>query len=462
MKDARIRQYRIRTLLRLVDSGIFAVPKLQREFVWNGRKAAALLDSIYRRMPIGSIFVWETDRRNQYLLRKELHLLPPFDEANRRVWFLIDGQQRLSVLHQARIGQPRSTPDPRELDFSRVVYRLAHPDNNTGRAFDYRRPVPGEYIPLRDIVSPAWRYKLRHLPQYKLARIAECRDRVLSYHVPIVFVDTKDLNEVRELFVRINSLGTPVGSADRVFARAATMDLRQKAHELKHGLPKEFQVIRYETILLAFALVAKPDLGDVGERAYESVVREWEQPIERDESKTDAFLRLWSAFAVAFQKAVDYLKTHFCVLSEDFLPSENMLATLSLFFYHNPAQPDGRQQRQIRAWFWATGVAQRYSGRGYRANILSDAHLFRRLARTGRARFLLPDRIDPDDVKRSDYSRRSSLTGVFMCLLAKHQPRYLGNGLPVPKGEYAARANRKNRHHIYPKTLLAASVVRQK
>ncbi len=40
-------------LYNYLDGGKFAVPKLQRAFVWNGNKAAKLLDSIYRGMPIG-------------------------------------------------------------------------------------------------------------------------------------------------------------------------------------------------------------------------------------------------------------------------------------------------------------------------------------------------------------------------------------------------------------------------
>lgn len=70
--------------------GKFAVPKLQRAFVWNGRKAAMLLDSIYQGMPIGSLTIWDTSKRNKNLLRHTLHILPPFKDHNRRAWSLWD------------------------------------------------------------------------------------------------------------------------------------------------------------------------------------------------------------------------------------------------------------------------------------------------------------------------------------------------------------------------------------
>src|SRR4051812_29506259 len=79
----------------------FAVPKLQRNFVWDGRRAAKLLDSVYRLMPIGSLFLWEMDRKSANLNRQSADVLPSFNSKNPHIWFVIDGQQRLSVIFQA-------------------------------------------------------------------------------------------------------------------------------------------------------------------------------------------------------------------------------------------------------------------------------------------------------------------------------------------------------------------------
>src|SRR4051794_9986504 len=87
--------------------GRFAIPKLQRAFVWNGHKAAKLLDSMHRGMPIGALTIWETSKKNKDLLRHSLHILPSFQDHNKSVWFILDGQQRLSVLHQVSIGGER-------------------------------------------------------------------------------------------------------------------------------------------------------------------------------------------------------------------------------------------------------------------------------------------------------------------------------------------------------------------
>jgi uncharacterized protein with ParB-like and HNH nuclease domain len=63
MQDIYVKAVRLRQLHGLVESGIFAVPELQREFVWNARKACDLLDSVFRNYPIGTILIWKAERR---------------------------------------------------------------------------------------------------------------------------------------------------------------------------------------------------------------------------------------------------------------------------------------------------------------------------------------------------------------------------------------------------------------
>jgi uncharacterized protein with ParB-like and HNH nuclease domain len=41
---------RLKNLRTLIERGVFAIPELQREFVWSAGKACALLDSIYRKV----------------------------------------------------------------------------------------------------------------------------------------------------------------------------------------------------------------------------------------------------------------------------------------------------------------------------------------------------------------------------------------------------------------------------
>ena len=51
----KVKEKSVKQLLRHLDDGLFAVPKLQRNFVWDGRKSSELLDSMDRGMPIGAL-----------------------------------------------------------------------------------------------------------------------------------------------------------------------------------------------------------------------------------------------------------------------------------------------------------------------------------------------------------------------------------------------------------------------
>src|SRR5437867_4440483 len=113
-----------RNLLRRISEGRFAIPKLQREFVWDGPKAAKLLDSIYAGMPIGVVMIWPTPKSQRLFLRQRYHILPRFNDRNSKVWFLIDGQQRISVIHHVREGSALKNARDKNIDFSRVVLSL--------------------------------------------------------------------------------------------------------------------------------------------------------------------------------------------------------------------------------------------------------------------------------------------------------------------------------------------------
>src|SRR6266481_735262 len=81
MKAPELVKWSISTLYQNLRERSFAIPKLQRNFVWDIRRAAKLLDSIYQKMPIGSLFLWEMDRKSAHLIRQSAEVLPSFNSA---------------------------------------------------------------------------------------------------------------------------------------------------------------------------------------------------------------------------------------------------------------------------------------------------------------------------------------------------------------------------------------------
>lgn len=94
MAKYSVHQQLVETLLTWIKSGEIAIPEIQRPFVWNATRVRDLIDSLYKGFPVGYIITW----RNPDVKLKNGSL-----SAGRKV--LIDGQQRITALTAAIVGQ---------------------------------------------------------------------------------------------------------------------------------------------------------------------------------------------------------------------------------------------------------------------------------------------------------------------------------------------------------------------
>jgi hypothetical protein len=94
MSKYSVHQQPVETLLSWIKAGEIAIPEIQRPFVWKAAKVRDLIDSLYQGYPVGYIITW----RNPDVKLKNGEL-----SAGKKV--LIDGQQRITALTAAIIGQ---------------------------------------------------------------------------------------------------------------------------------------------------------------------------------------------------------------------------------------------------------------------------------------------------------------------------------------------------------------------
>ncbi|MGD1149012.1 MAG: DUF262 domain-containing protein [Thermoanaerobaculaceae bacterium] len=93
-------------LVRQFETGEIVLPIMQREYVWKPKKVEALLDSLYRKYPIGSFYLWRPSRKQPVRLGRQKLL------AGEPVRYLLDGQQRLASLARAVTSEAQDTPLP--------------------------------------------------------------------------------------------------------------------------------------------------------------------------------------------------------------------------------------------------------------------------------------------------------------------------------------------------------------
>lgn len=95
MSKYTVQQHSVETLLTWVKSGQVAIPEMQRPFVWDSTKVRDLLDSLYNGFPIDYLITWQS---------ADVGLKDGSKSSFRQI--LIDGQQRITAMTAALVGQP--------------------------------------------------------------------------------------------------------------------------------------------------------------------------------------------------------------------------------------------------------------------------------------------------------------------------------------------------------------------
>jgi len=106
-----MREFSVRNLVQMVDDRQLVLPAMQRPFVWDEDRMVRLMDSLLRGFPLGSLLVWSTDAAQRYrpFTRDARSTERPLDnfpraDGDRRLLYVLDGQQRLTTLYVATYG----------------------------------------------------------------------------------------------------------------------------------------------------------------------------------------------------------------------------------------------------------------------------------------------------------------------------------------------------------------------
>jgi hypothetical protein len=434
------------------ENGVFAVPHIQRQFVWKKHQVTDLVDSIYRGIPIGVFLIWRTDGNKTIELKpKSNNIIPPFNYSNKTADIIIDGQQRLSSLYGILKGISPQIDDFAPIDFSKVYFDLNH--KNGEKRFFYRSNLLGStslFIQFTEILnfSPSVLSNRYNLTNQKSKEVIKCKKRFTDYKFYALVVQSKDKKEIEETFIRINSKGMIINKADILFAQTSKVALRDRVAETKRGLKHGFNKLKDDIFTSAIALIEGQN--EIGVRALKAFVKKFDK---KRITKAE-FKKHWKKYHHAFHQAHDFLTDDLKIATLKMLPSDNMFTMLSLFFYHNGPRVTSAQKKELKKWFWHTALGERYSGANFNKNIPADSRFMVRLSKREKAIYLIDEKIDAIDFLKKKYSnqRATSVRGFFL-YLSQLNPKYLETGEPMYLSDTAAIANRRDRHHIFPSNL---------
>ncbi len=335
--------------------GTYNVPEFQRGFVWRSDQVRDLLDSLYRDYPVGAMLVWDAS---------EYEIARNAAGAKTAQW-IVDGQQRATALCVAFGQKPYWWPDHASwnetLEKVDVLVNLDAGDGSVEFAltnpvrrrdpnwFSVRRAVRCEtddqLADLQETVAKE-RGVEPGSPRYTqtfslVSRLNRIRGRI----IPVITM-RHELEDVAEIFGRVNQAGTRVTEADVTVALVAaanrgwvhdhflpyTMSLADDGYDLDPG-------VFIRTITGIARGTAR--LKDVGSQFWKTEVAQ-----------------VWPRVETAINHTVHLLQDR-GVLSTDLLPSRNSL--IPLFVFQERFGSQAHFDRAFR-WFLLANADGRYSG----------------------------------------------------------------------------------------------------
>ena len=207
----------IETLLTWVKSGEIAIPEIQRPFVWNATKVRNLMDSLYRGYPVGYLIAW----RNPTVRLKD-----GSKSSGKRI--LIDGQQRVTALMAALLGQEVLTKDyqtvPIRIAFHPMEERFEVSNPAIRKDTAWIADVATIFAPDASLTELTDDYAEANLntDRRQLSRILERVRRITNNHVGVIdLAEDLDIETVTEIFIRVNSSGVSLSQADFAMSKIA-------------------------------------------------------------------------------------------------------------------------------------------------------------------------------------------------------------------------------------------------
>jgi len=210
-------QYAIDTIFTWIKTGEIAIPEIQRPFVWDATQVRDLLDSLLKGYPVGYLISWKNP---------SVHLKDGSISSGKRI--LIDGQQRVTALMAAILG-----------------YEVVNKDYETVRIRIAYQPIQERFEVSNPAIAKdkAWIADVADVfkPEINLFDLVNqyCTDNpgvtqaqafkslgmltgIANNQVGMIeLAPDLDIETVTEIFIRVNSQGTPLSQADFAMSKIA-------------------------------------------------------------------------------------------------------------------------------------------------------------------------------------------------------------------------------------------------
>lgn len=492
--------YILKKLVEDISMGEIGLPDIQRPFVWSMTKVRDLFDSMYRGFPIGYLLFWENGSSDTH---RTIGAGPKQKVAR---LLIVDGQQRLTSLYAVMKAVPVITKN-----FKSQRIKIAfHPLSEKFEVSNAAIEKDAEWIP---DISILWQpdtkphaFKRKFLEKLGKRRpltveeediIHERIDRLIKLEeYPLTALEISssvDEDKVSEIFVRINSKGTPLNQANfiltlmSVFWDEGRKELEEFCRRSKapspDGSPSPFNhYLRPNPDQLLRVSVALGFRRARLEHVY-SLLRgkdlETRQFSDEQRVKQFALLQEAQVYALDLQNWHEFFK----VLKRAGYPSDQLISSQMAVLYTYALWLIGKRDfkvnlyrlREVMArWFFMATLTGRYTG-SPEARFEQDMALLRGANRADDFVRILDEQISA--VLTKDYwevtlpneletaAARNTAQFAYYATLCLLEARVLYSKMKVSElldPTTKAKKTALERHHLFPRKYLQRIGVREK
>lgn len=329
------------------------LPELQRRYVWKASQVRDLFDSLYHQYPSGQLLVWETDDL-------------PFSRASsvdgivvnqNRPQLLLDGQQRLTSLAAVMLGKPlvvRGSKRPIDIAFNLYTEKFEVAGPRQGKEAGWislaKLYTEGAMSILMDLKLDLAVPETKEIYE-RLKRL----DNIKTYKYHVSVLEKLSYDEVTHIFVRINSGGTTLGSADLALAQISSRwrGVTQELSDYQNAIWNQGNKLWIDTGILLRTL----SVFLTGQTRLGQLFRGDRQKVTITELETT-----WRHVNSAMDQAIAFLVGNCKVDRLDLLPTQYILIPLAAYFHRYGHNIAAQQARELERWVYMALIWTRYSG----------------------------------------------------------------------------------------------------
>ena len=438
----------IQDLLSQIDHREILLPEFQRGYVWNRDQVRGLMQSLYRKHPTGHLLTWRTYKPS---LVRGAQSAP-----NGHSLLLLDGQQRLTTLYVLFEGKAPLFYEGESLYFDLHFnmqteefrfYQTSRMENNPAWIGVHEFLREGLTTLLERIEQ--LNEDRRTIIQQNLARLSRLDAvRNYTYTVDQVSGDEFSVDQVVDIFNRVNSQGTPLTKADLALAHICSIWPEARAELRAFSLKMKDVGFGVQLSFLVRCMAGV---------ATGSIV------LEGTFMRTPAadLKSAWQEMQPAFEHLVGVLRHEAFIGNLSDLPTDNVLVPVTIFLArHGGTFPSDTIKHRFIRWLYLAGLWGRYSGATetklqqdvalVAGSDLDPTHELEAAILRERGRVSLEE----GDLDRA---RINSAVALLSQVVARSRDaRDWFTGIPI-YDPAVGKSHGGERHHIFPKTVLKSA-----